>query len=58
MAAYASEDGILTEKMIDEKVRNAIKAYEKKVAWQKQNDASDSQKKIGTSVNYDGTLVS
>jgi len=38
MAAYASDDGVLTEKMIDEKVQNAIKAHRKKVAWQLQSD--------------------
>lgn len=38
MAAYASDDGVLTEKMIDEKVQNAIKAHRKKVAWQQQSD--------------------
>ncbi|XP_074655820.1 ATPase family AAA domain-containing protein 3-like [Tubulanus polymorphus] len=32
--AYASEDGILTEKMIDDRVHDAIKQHEKKVSWQ------------------------
>lgn len=42
-AAYASDDGILTEKIIDEKVADSIKAHKKKVAWQKEQESkSDS----------------
>ena len=48
MAAYASDDGILTEKMIDEKVQNAIKAHRKKVAWQLQSDAPKSDNSAAT----------
>lgn len=33
-AAYASESGVLTEAMIDEKVKDAMKSHEKKVIWQ------------------------
>ena len=34
-SAYASEDGILTEVMIDERVDDALIAHRKKVAWQR-----------------------
>lgn len=37
-AAYASEDGILTEKMIDAKVDDAIKQHTKKIDWQTEQE--------------------
>lgn len=37
-AAYASDDGILTEKMIDEKVADSLIAHTKKVSWQKEQE--------------------
>ncbi|XP_064610548.1 ATPase family AAA domain-containing protein 3-B-like [Liolophura sinensis] len=37
-SAYASEDGILTEEMIDEKVSDAVKQHSKKVRWQQEQD--------------------
>ncbi|KAK2183460.1 hypothetical protein NP493_312g07014 [Ridgeia piscesae] len=40
-AAYASDTGVLTEKMIDEKVAMAMKAREKKVLWQQTQGTSD-----------------
>ncbi|KAI0230377.1 ATPase family AAA domain-containing protein 3-A [Lamellibrachia satsuma] len=39
-AAYASDTGVLTEAMIDEKVAMAMKAREKKVLWQQTQGAS------------------
>lgn len=33
-AAYASETGVLSEAMIDEKVNDAMIAHKKKVIWQ------------------------
>lgn len=33
-AAYASEDGVLTKKMILDRVRDAVIQYRQKVAWQ------------------------
>lgn len=33
-AAYASETGVLTEQMVDEKVDDAMRAHAKKVKWQ------------------------
>lgn len=36
--AYASEDGILTEKMIDEKVKDAIRAHAKKIRWRSEQE--------------------
>lgn len=38
-AAYASEDGVLTEAMIDEKVNDAIIQHQKKVLWQKEQES-------------------
>ena len=38
--AYASDTGVLTEAMIDEKVAMAMKAREKKVLWQQTQGAS------------------
>lgn len=38
-AAYASEDGVLTETMIDEKVNDAIIQHQKKVLWQKEQES-------------------
>ena len=35
-SAYASEEGVLTEVMIDERVDNALIAHRKKVAWQQE----------------------
>lgn len=37
-AAYASETGVLTEEMIDEKVNDAVKQHQQKVDWQKDQD--------------------
>ncbi|ESO07619.1 hypothetical protein HELRODRAFT_185441 [Helobdella robusta] len=37
-AAYASDDGVLTEKMIDSKVNDSIIAHRKKVVWQKEQE--------------------
>ena len=34
--AYASEDGMLTEEMIDRIVDDSIRDHEKKVMWQKE----------------------
>lgn len=33
-SAYASETGVLTEAMIDEKVDDALRSHSKKVVWQ------------------------
>ena len=38
-AAYASEDGVLTEKMIDEKVEDSVHQHAKKVNWQQEQEA-------------------
>lgn len=32
--AYAAEDGILTEKMIDDRVSDAVKGHAKKAIWE------------------------
>jgi ATPase family AAA domain-containing protein 3A/B len=37
-AAYASEDGILTEKMIDEKLKQALESHEKKIKWRSEEE--------------------
>lgn len=49
-AAYASDDGILTEKMIDEKVADSLIAHAKKVAWQREQET-----RADTSTNYVST---
>jgi ATPase family AAA domain-containing protein 3A/B len=36
--AYASEDGTLTEVMINEKVRLALIAHEKKMKWRSESE--------------------
>jgi len=42
-AAYASSDGVLTEKMVDEIVAEALRAHKKKFDWQLEHDARDTQ---------------
>jgi ATPase family AAA domain-containing protein 3A/B len=32
-AAYSSDDGVLTEKMIDDKLKQALESHEKKIKW-------------------------
>lgn len=39
-AAYASSDGILTEKMVDEKVDDTIRAHQKKIMWRSEQEDS------------------
>jgi hypothetical protein len=36
--AYAAEDGVLTEAMIDEIVDDAIKQHERKIQWQQDQE--------------------
>ena len=38
-AAYASSDGILTEKMIDEIVAEAVRAHKKKFDWRVEQES-------------------
>lgn len=45
--AYASEDGVLSEKMIDERVNDAIKAHTTKTVWLTDEEGSDASKKVG-----------
>ena len=37
-AAYASEDGILTEKMIDEKLSQSLASHDKKIKWRSEEE--------------------
>lgn len=46
-SAYASETGVLTEEMIDEKVKDSISQHAKKVDWQVEQDAK-SQRDLGS----------
>jgi hypothetical protein len=39
--AYASSDGILTEKMVDEKVDDSIRAHQKKIMWRSEQEKSE-----------------
>ncbi|XP_014667845.1 PREDICTED: ATPase family AAA domain-containing protein 3-like isoform X2 [Priapulus caudatus] len=46
-AAYASEGGVLTEAMVDERVEDAIRQHAKKVAWQvEQSSAAGQETKL------------
>jgi hypothetical protein len=36
-SAYASEDGILTEQMVDARVMDVMEQHSKKVTWQKED---------------------
>ena len=40
-AAYASDTGVLTETMIEEKVAMAMRAHEKKVSWHQTQGVSE-----------------
>ena len=40
-SAYAAEDGVLTETMVDDIVSDALRAHEKKVLWQQDHEAGD-----------------
>jgi len=36
--AYASEDGILTEKMVDDKLAQSLASHEKKMKWRSEEE--------------------
>ena len=40
-SAYASEDGVLTEAMIDARVDDAIRAHKKKILWQERQERGE-----------------
>lgn len=42
-AAYASEDGVLTEKMVMDRVEDAIKQHRQKVDWQSEQERMDAK---------------
>ncbi|KAK9888751.1 hypothetical protein WA026_000977 [Henosepilachna vigintioctopunctata] len=42
-AAYASEDGVLTEKMVLEKCEDAVKQHRQKVEWQSEQEKRESK---------------
>lgn len=42
-AAYASEDGILTKKMILDRVRDAVLQHRQKVEWQSEQEKRESK---------------
>ncbi|PSN53886.1 ATPase family AAA domain-containing protein 3 [Blattella germanica] len=46
-AAYASEDGVLTEKMVMDRVMDAVKQHRQKVEWQ-----SDQERKESKTLTY------
>ncbi len=39
-AVYASESGVLSEAMIDERVDDALRAHGKKVTWQEEQEGA------------------
>lgn len=45
--AYASEDGILTEQMIDDRVNDAVRQHKKKDLWQNEQEVKEEQE-LGT----------
>ncbi len=45
---YASESGVLSEQMIDERVADALRAHEKKVTWQEEQEGSGDPAAAGT----------
>lgn len=47
-AAYASEDGVLTEAMIDARVADALQQHEQKMEWLKA-EGTDPNKEAGKS---------
>lgn len=42
-AAYASEDGVLTKKMILDRVRDAVLQHKQKVEWQSEQEKRESK---------------
>lgn len=42
-AAYSSEDGVLTEKMVLDKVKDYIKQHKQKVEWQSEQERKESK---------------
>lgn len=42
-AAYASEDGVLTEKMVLDRVRDAILQHRQKVEWQSEQERKEAK---------------
>ncbi|KAK9722865.1 ATPase family associated with various cellular activities (AAA) [Popillia japonica] len=42
-AAYASEDGVLTEKMVLERVNDAVRQHKQKVQWQSEQERRESK---------------
>ncbi|KAJ8960715.1 hypothetical protein NQ318_020007 [Aromia moschata] len=42
-AAYASEDGVLTEKMVLDKVMDHVKQHRQKVEWQSEQEKKESK---------------
>lgn len=45
-AAYASDDGVLTEKMIEHRVADAVKQHAKKAAWQVHQEGAGQEIKL------------
>eukprot|EP00105_Crassostrea_gigas_P014828 XP_011431633.1 PREDICTED: ATPase family AAA domain-containing protein 3 [Crassostrea gigas] len=41
--AYASEDGVLTEQMIDDRVNDAVRQHKKKDLWQNEQEVKEEQ---------------
>ncbi|KAH3827554.1 ATPase family AAA domain-containing protein 3-B-like [Dreissena polymorpha] len=55
-SAYASETGVLTEAMIDEKVNDALRSHSKKVVWQEDQTlySYESSKKVQPTQSHKG----
>ncbi|XP_017886902.1 ATPase family AAA domain-containing protein 3 isoform X1 [Ceratina calcarata] len=56
-AAYASEDGILTEQMIMDKCIEAVKQHKQKVQWQSEQEKQESKSIYATEKETEAQLV-
>ncbi|XP_067006029.1 ATPase family AAA domain-containing protein 3A homolog [Anabrus simplex] len=51
-AAYASEDGVLTEKMVMDRVNDALQQHKQKVLWQSEQERNESRALSGKDADY------
>lgn len=56
-AAYASEDGVLTEAMIDARVADAVQQHRQKMEWLKAEGTEASKEGVRTPLFPKGTPV-
>lgn len=56
-AAYASEDGVLTEQMIMDKCKEAVKQHKQKVQWQSEQEKQESKSIYATETETEAKPV-